>query len=267
MGTTSIQDLKSGKFWLAIVAELLGTMFLVLVACGAAVNSGGNTVHIALAFAFSVATAVWFIAHVSGGHINPAVTFGFLVARRISVVRAVFYIISQTVGAVIGAGLLKVFTLDKNSTLGLTAPSDSDFGAGRTLGVELLITFVLVFTVFSCVDGLRGDIGGSVPLTIGVAIGMCHLWAVPITGSGMNPARSFGPAAICNIWKDHWAYWVGPMLGGAIAGLLYDFLFAVNATTTKVKGFFTRGYDNDNYDQHGSKPTVLNDSDSELKPR
>ncbi len=179
MGSTSLDDLKSRKFWAALFAELLGTMFLVLVACGSATALGGpiDIVRIALAFGLSVGTIVWAIADVSGGHINPAVTIGFLVTRRISVVRALFYIIAQVVGALIGAAILKALT-PVNDVRGLGTVGYGKLNEGQAFGVELLITFVLVLTVFSSVDDRRINLKGSAPLSIGLSISMCHLWAV-----------------------------------------------------------------------------------------
>lgn len=184
-------ELKSRKFYAALLAELLGTMFLVLAACGSALSptmylgeqgeqAVTSTVQIALGFGFSVATMVWATAHVSGGHINPAVSFGFVITRKISCIRFIFYVVMQVVGATIGAALLEGLIPNAGSigTSQLGPKIGDKLNAGQGFGVELLITFVLVFTVLSCVDGGRSDIGGSVPLTIGVAITMCHLWAV-----------------------------------------------------------------------------------------
>ena len=107
MSSTSLQDLKTKKFYVALVAEFLGTMLLVLVACGSCLDPETNVVQIALCFGLSVASIVWAIANVSGGHINPAVTIGFLVTRKISIVRFLLYIVAQMAGALVGAGLLK----------------------------------------------------------------------------------------------------------------------------------------------------------------
>lgn len=278
MGVNSIQDVKSIKMWTAVLAELLGTMFLVLVACGAcakfpvkapaagnssAVSQGkvvlcdppGDIVQISLAFGFSVGTIVWIICRVSGGHINPAVTFGFLVTRKITIVRAVLYIISQCVGALLGALILK----SVNPEWAKSIPGHSAPGDGVTLTqaffIEMLITFVLIWTVFATCDSQRKDLSGSGPLAIGLAIAMCHLWAVPYTGSGMNPARVFGVAVVSNNFYPHihWAYWVGPLLGAALAALLYDFVLAVNATGSKMKGFFALSYEDAKYDSQGRK--------------
>ena len=176
-------EFKNKKFFASLCAEFLGTMFLVIMACGSALAPakicgapGGSTVQIALGFGFSVATMVWATAHVSGGHINPAVSFGFLVTRKLSIIKFLLYVVMQCLGAIVGAALLKGL-ITKEGTIG-TSQLGPNVDAGQGFGIELLITFVLVFTVFSCVDNGRSDIGGSVPLTIGISIAMCHLWAV-----------------------------------------------------------------------------------------
>lgn len=169
----SLDELKTKKLWLALLAEFLGVMFLVICACGACIGSS-DIVQISLGFAFSIATLVWATAHVSGGHLNPGVTVGFLVARRITLARGLLYVAAQVAGALVGAGVLKVSVKDA----GNLCTSTSELGAGKVFGIELLITFVLVWTVFATVDGQRTDLSGSGPLAIGLAIGMCHLWAV-----------------------------------------------------------------------------------------
>jgi len=288
MAVNSLQDVKSVKLWTAVLAELLGTMFLVLVACGACAkfpvkapvipegatappptgvvlcDPPGDIVQISLAFGFSVGTIVWIICRVSGGHINPAVTFGFLVTRKITVIRALLYIVSQCIGALLGAYILKVVSpVEANKGLGHSAPSDL-VTIYQAFLIEMLITFVLVWTVFATCDSQRKDLNGSGPLAIGLSIAMCHLWAVPYTGSGMNPARVFGVAVVSNQFYPsvHWAYWVGPLIGAALAAWLYDFAFAVNATGSKVKGFFALKYEDDQYDSHGRK----NDNDGTELP-
>lgn len=178
--TSSLQDIKSKKFYVALLAEFLGTLLLVLVACGSCISPGTNTVQISLCFGFSVASIVWAIANVSGGHINPAVTIGFLATRKISIVRALLYIVVQSLGAVVGAGLLKALTPSNlQGTLGTSSPGPG-VSAGQAFGVELVLAFVLVFVVFGTCDGNRRDLSGSGPLAIGISIAMCHLWAVSI---------------------------------------------------------------------------------------
>ena len=177
------RELVTRKFWAASLAELIGTMFLVIGACGSALApanlcgaTGGSTVQISLGFGFSVATMVLVTAHVSGGHINPAVSFGMVITRKISILRFILYVVCQCGGAIAGAAILK-YTVPNEGTIG-TSQLGRHVSVLEGFGIELLITFVLVLTVFSCVDPGRTDKGGSIPLTIGISIAMCHLWAV-----------------------------------------------------------------------------------------
>lgn len=237
------EDLRSPQLWRAMGAEFVGTLMLVVVGCGSCVSIGAeglnapDNVQIALCFGLIVATIIWCIGHVSGGHVNPAVTIGLLVARKITVVRAFFYIISQCVGAIAGAAILRGVT-PGGRVLGVTTIYP-ELSVAQGYGVEVVITFVLVFCVFSSIDGRRADLNGSTPLSIGLSVGVCHLWAIKYTGSSMNPARSFGPAVICNSWADHWVYWIGPITGAIIAALLYELLFAEGASVRNVVSFFT----------------------------
>lgn len=263
MSTTSLQDVKTPNFWQSLLAEFLGTFLLVLVACGSCAKFDPklptDVVQIALGFGFSVATIVWAIAHVSGGHINPAVTVGFLLTRKISLLRAILYIVVQTGGAIGGAGFLKAVSVNgTNDALGNTIPAPG-VTQDQVFLIELAISFVLVFTVFATCDSLRTGIGGSGPLAIGLSIAMCHLWAVPYTGAGMNPARSFGPAIVSGYYQAttvgiESTYWLGPLFGGILAGILYDLVFAANASCDKAKSLLSeKDYDDSNFDEHGRR--------------
>lgn len=179
MPGTSLSDLKSGSMWRAVFAELIGTFILVLLGCGSCLNGVGN-VGISLCFGLTIMSVVWAIADVSGGHINPAVTAAFLVTRHISIIRAIFYMVAQVVGAIIGAAVLRAVTPDDNrATLG--TPSLAD-GVNTVQGffVEYLITFIFVFVIFSAVDSQRKD-SIPAPIIIGSALLACHLWAVSCT--------------------------------------------------------------------------------------
>ncbi|XP_076322430.1 aquaporin AQPAe.a-like [Tachypleus tridentatus] len=220
----------------ALLAEFLGTAILVLIGCGSCITGWDShysptIVQIALAFGVTVGTVVQFIGHVSGGHINPAVTFAFLVTAKISLLRAVLYVIVQCLGGIVGAGLLKALTPSNlQGNLGATVLSEH-LSPVQGFVVELCITLVLVFTVFACCDENRQDIKGSAPLAIGLSVATCHMFAIKYTGSSMNTARSIGPAVVANIWTDYWVYCLGPILGGVIAGLLYDHIFSAPAPT------------------------------------
>lgn len=265
---TSLDDIRSLRFWRAVGAELLGTLILTMIGCGSVVtwDDDGKLVQIALCFGLSVATAVWIIGHVSGGHINPAVTVAFFVTRRISLARAIFYLLSQCVGAIIGAAVLYGVTPAShrhNGSLGLTKVNPELTGA-QAFGVEFFITLVLVLTVFASCDKRRKDLNGSFPLSIGLSVTMCHLFAIQYTGSSMNTARSFGPAVIMNYWEYHWVYWLGPLLGGLVAGLLYDNVFAMNASLLKARGFLLSSqFDNEKFPAKKPKIRVIEEEDEE----
>ena len=197
----NIKDIKSPNLWKSVVAELLGTMFLVFFGCGTATNQQktyltftgignvpdgsqvplpANYVHISFSFGLVVGTIVWSIAHVSGGHINPAVTIGLLIARKITFVRAVLYIVAQCAGAIAGSGILYGVTPSAGSdALGVNG-LQGNVDVGQGIGVEFMITFTLVLTVLASIDENRTDIKGSAPLTIGLAVVLGHLLAVSV---------------------------------------------------------------------------------------
>lgn len=180
----NLEDLTSPNLWRAAAAELLGTLFLVFFGCATATGQQKQAdttvdyVQISLTFGLIVGTMVWGIAHVSGGHINPAVTLAALVTRRVSIVRALMYIVSQLIGAIVGAAILFGLTpTAARGGLGVNGMS-GDVTEAQGFGVEVMITFVLVFTVLASIDEKRTDLKGSAPLTIGLAVAVGHLVAV-----------------------------------------------------------------------------------------
>ncbi|KAM3966805.1 aquaporin prip [Aphomia sociella] len=222
----------------ALLAEFIGNLLLNLFGCGACVNitqgvnAPADIVLIALAFGLAVFAAVSAIGHISGGHINPAVTIGLASAGRVKPVRAVLYIIAQCAGAAAGSGLLKAFTPERAAgKLGVTALG-SDVTALQGFGIEFFLGFVLIFVVCGVCDPNKPDSKSTAPLTIGLTVTLGHLLAVDYTGSAMNPARSFGSGLVANEWGDHWVYWAGPIAGGVAAALLYVHGFSAPAVDT-----------------------------------
>lgn len=223
----NVKDLKSPPFWKAVFAEFLGTLILVLVICGTALRPGGHpsrVLEVSLAAGLTVAVVIWIIGPTSGGHINPAVTTAFFLRWKISIVRALFYIIAQCLGAIAAAGILYGVTPDGASkNLGATSLNGVDSGQG--FGIEFLITFVFVLVILAVTDESRG-LGMVAPVAIGLGLLVGHLFGMRYTGAGMNSARSFGPAVVSGQWDDHWVYWVGPLSGGAVAGIVYELIFS-----------------------------------------
>ncbi|KAK6308810.1 hypothetical protein J4Q44_G00202730 [Coregonus suidteri] len=221
------------EFWRSVGAEFLAMMIFVLLSLGSTINWAVKEEHpphpdlvlISLCFGLSIATLVQCFGHISGAHINPAVTTAMVVTRRLSLAKAVFYVLAQCLGAVVGAAVLYGVTPGTvRGEMGVTSVNNS-ISVGHALVIEFFITFELVFTVFATCDSKRSDLKGSAALAIGFSVCIGHLFAIPYTGASMNPARSFGPAMVTWSWENHWVYWVGPVLGGVIAATLYEYLF------------------------------------------
>lgn len=232
-------ELKLLRFWRSVVAELLATMFYIFCSCGATLKRGPSQEapseeHISLAFGLAFATVIQCVGLISGGHVNPAITTALAVTNKMSILRAIFYIAAQVSGAIAGAGLLYGLTpAGDRGSLGIVKLNDH-VTIAQGVGVEAVLSFLLVWTVFSTLDPARHNTGYGVPLAIGLAVTACHLVGIQYTGCGINPARAFGPAVVMNQYKDHWVYWAGPLLGGVLAGLIYEILFASPATTYAI---------------------------------
>jgi len=195
--------------------------------CGSAAANGPgqDVVRYSLTFGFTVATMAQTIGHVSGCHINPAVTLGLFVGKKIGLIKSLLYIVAQCIGSLIGGALL-LAVFGKGKIPGVTALGVG-IDAGQGFLVEFVITFVLVLTIYAAAaDGDNSDsVKGSAPLAIGLAIAIGHLFAGPLTGPSMNPARSLGPAVVAGKLDNLWVYWVGPILGGVVGGITYQLAF------------------------------------------
>ncbi|HEV8603152.1 MAG TPA: aquaporin [Gaiellaceae bacterium] len=214
--------------WRRVFAEFVGTFALVFVAAGTILAVGpeanAGTLEVALASGFVIAVMVSSLGHISGGHFNPAITFGFLVTRRISVLLGLAYWIAQLGAAALAALLLKwIFPAGSRGALG--APSRTGIDLGPALVVEAMLTFFLVWVVFAVLADPRGTYTAIAGLAIGLTIVFDNLMGYPLTGAAVNPARAFGPQLVGNSWSDFWIWYVGPLAGGAIAAILYDELY------------------------------------------
>ncbi|XP_072543244.1 aquaporin-1a.2 [Salminus brasiliensis] len=221
------QEFRSGSFWRAAMAEFVGMTLFIFIGLASAVGNKNNTapdqeVKVALAFGLAIATLAQSLGHISGAHLNPAITLGMVVSCQISALKATVYVVAQMLGAVLASGIMSKLTPEETS-LGVNSLAD-DLTPVQGLGIEFLATFQLVLCVLATTDNRRKDVTGSAPLAIGLSVGLGHLAAISYTGCGINPARSFGPAVIRKTFKDHWVYWVGPLLAGVAASLLYDFM-------------------------------------------
>ena len=217
-----------------LVAEFLGTFALVFFGAGAICvdfhlrSTGGiGVLAIALAHGLAIAIMVSALAHISGGHFNPAITIGFWVTRRLSTLDSLAYWGAQLLGAAAAAFLLKLVMPEEvvtNTFLG-TPELMRDFPRWSGMALEAVTTFFLVLVVFATAVDESGTFRSIAGFAIGLTITLGILVAGPFTGGALNPARAFGPALASGHWLNWGIYWVGPLGGGFIAGLLYDSLF------------------------------------------
>ncbi|XP_047335345.1 aquaporin PIP2-3 [Impatiens glandulifera] len=249
-----LEELTKWSLYRATIAEFVATLLFlyitVLTVIGYKSQSeadqcgGVGILGIAWAFGGMIFVLVYCTAGISGGHINPAVTFGLFLARKVSLIRAVLYIVAQCLGAICGCGLVKAFQKSHYIKYGGGANGlSTGYSTGTGLGAEIIGTFVLVYTVFSATDPKRNARDSHVPvlapLPIGFAVFMVHLATIPITGTGINPARSFGAAVIYGkdkAWDDQWIFWVGPFIGAAIAAFYHQIV--LRAAAIKSLGSF-----------------------------
>ncbi|XP_030451382.1 probable aquaporin PIP2-5 isoform X2 [Syzygium oleosum] len=249
-----VAELAKWSFYRAVIAEFVATLLFLYVTVMTVIGyksqaeadpcSGVGNLGIAWAFGGMIFVLVYCTAGVSGGHINPAVTFGLFLARKVSLVRAILYMVAQCLGAICGVGLVKSFQHSYYDRYGGGANElATGYSAGVGLGAEIIGTFVLVYTVFSATDPKRtardSYVPVLVPLPIGFAVFMVHLATIPITGTGINPARSLGPAVMYGhrkSWDDQWIFWAGPFTGAALAAFYHQFV--LRAAAAEALGTF-----------------------------
>ena len=217
-----------------VVAEFLGTFALVFFGAGAVCvdfylrSSGGlGLLAVALAHGLAIAIMVSALGHISGGHFNPAITIGFWVTKRLSTLDSLAYWAGQLLGGIAAAFVLKlVIPEDIANNVFLGAPElMRDYPHWSGMALEAITTFFLVVVVFATAVDEKGTFRSIAGFGIGLTITLGILVAGPFTGGALNPARAFGPELVSRHWLNWGIYWVGPLSGGFIAGLLYDSLF------------------------------------------
>src|SRR5918992_1541514 len=211
------------ELWRRAAAEGLAAFALVFAGSGAIIadaryDGALGTVGVGLVFGLIIMAMIYATGHLSGAHINPAVTIAFTLTRHFAVRDAVAYIAAQLAGATLAALLLLAVWPEQPAALGATIPS---VGAGSALVYEVVMTAVLMFVIIAVATDTRA-VGAAAAIAIGGAVGLDALFGGPVTGASMNPARSFGPALAAGQWTDFWVYLAGPLVGAALGAFAYQ---------------------------------------------
>lgn len=218
--------------WRAALAELIGTFGLVFAGTGAIVinaESGGTISHIGIGLTFGliVMTMIYATGHISGAHINPAVTIAFAAARHFPIERVPVYIAAQLTGAILASTVLRAM-FGTTASLGATLPAGSQ---GQSLILEFFLTLFLMFVIMAVATDVRA-VGQAAAIAIGGTVGLEALFAGPISGASMNPARSLAPALLSGTWEAQWLYIAGPVLGALAGAMLYVLIRATPREVT-----------------------------------
>jgi aquaporin Z len=219
-------------------AELIGTFWLVFGGCGSAVLSaafpavGIGLLGVSLAFGLTVLTMAYAIGHISGCHLNPAVSLGLAVGKRFPMSELPHYIVAQVLGGIAGAGVLYIIASGKAgfdlsggmASNGYGAHSPGGYEMVACLTAEVVLTFMFLMIILGATD--RRAPAGFAPIPIGLGLTLIHLIGIPVTNLSVNPARSTGPAVFVGDWAiaQLWMFWVAPLVGAALAGLVYPAL-------------------------------------------
>lgn len=228
------------------IAELFGTFWLVFGGCGSAVLAaafpgvGIGLLGVSLAFGLTVLTMAYAIGHISGCHLNPAVTIGLVVGRRFPAREALPYIVAQVIGGVLGAGVLYViasgkpgFQLGGFASNGFGDHSPGGYALVSAFVAEAVLTFAFLTIILGSTDARAPK--GFAPIAIGLGLTLIHLIGIPVTNLSVNPARSTGPAVFVGGWAiaQLWMFWIAPIVGAAAAGVFYPAIASEPATTTE----------------------------------
>ncbi len=221
-----------------LAAELLGTFWLVLGGCGSAVLAaafpavGIGLLGVSLAFGLTVLTMAYAVGHISGCHLNPAVTVGLATARRFPAADVIPYVVAQVIGAILGAGVLYLIASGRAgfdlaagfASNGFAEHSPGGYSMSAGLLVEAVMTFAFLFVILGATD--RRAPAGLAPVAIGLCLTLIHLVSIPVTNTSVNPARSTGPALFVGGWAlaQLWMFWVAPLIGAVAAGIVYPWV-------------------------------------------
>jgi aquaporin Z len=227
-----------------VLAEFIGTFWLVLGGCGSAVLAaavpevGIGFAGVSLAFGLTVLTMAFAIGHISGCHLNPAVTAGLCVAKRFPAKEVIPYVVGQVLGAIAGAGVLYIiasgragFSLaDGFAANGYGAHSPGGYTLLAAIVAETVLTFMFLLIILGSTD--RHAPQAFAPIAIGLALTLIHLISIPVTNTSVNPARSLGPAVFVGGWAltQLWVFWLAPLIGGSLGGLVYSLLAEEDVT-------------------------------------
>ena len=230
----------NGRAWFAEAVATYALVFfgpLSIILSVAAFGDGlsvESIIMISLAHGSVIGLMVYAFGHVSGAHINPAVTIPMIITRRIGIIDGIGYIVFQIIGGIAAAFSLKTILPEIGARVNFGVqggPSDLLNGNAMSgLGVEIILTFFLLTVIFMTAVHKKAA-AGIHGISIGGMIFLLHLVGVPLTGASMNPARTLGPAIASGFWEFHWIYWVGPIIGGIIGGLIMNYVFVKKAET------------------------------------
>ena len=233
-----------------LAAEFFGTMWLVIGGCGSAVLAaafpglGIGFAGVSLAFGLTVLTMAYAIGHISGCHLNPAVSLGLMVGGRFKAKDLLPYVAAQVVGAVVGAGIVYLIASGKAgfdlqgglASNGYGEHSPGGYSLTAALVCEFVMTFFFLMVILGATDERAPS--GFAPIAIGLALTLIHLISIPVTNTSVNPARSTGPALFVGGWalSQLWLFWIAPLLGAALAGVMYRLVSGERSQAAGVEG-------------------------------
>ena len=233
-----------------LAAEFFGTMWLVLGGCGSAVLAaafpglGIGFAGVSLAFGLTVLTMAYAIGHVSGCHLNPAVSLGLVVGGRFKAKDLLPYVAAQIAGAIVAAGVLYLIASGKAgfdlrgglASNGYGEHSPGGYSLTAALVCEFVMTFFFLMIILGATDERAPS--GFAPIAIGLALTLIHLISIPVTNTSVNPARSTGPALLVGGWalSQLWLFWIAPLLGAAVAGVVYRFVSGERSQAAGIEG-------------------------------